>query len=84
MGTDVSGQVAICMKSNIGYINKKSVDVVDITRTKPEWCPILDAKTVKHVIGRIECAMRTHTDTDSKYLAIRSETWDRIKEELLA
>jgi hypothetical protein len=36
MGLASGGQVAICMKSNIGYINKKTVNLDSI----PEWCPI--------------------------------------------
>lgn len=79
MGTNMSGQVAICMKSNIGMIDKKQVNM----ETKPDWCPILDHRTVKSVIRKIEVVMRIHTDSDSKYVAIRCEAWDRIKADLL-
>lgn len=41
-----------------------------------------DAKTIKKVVDIIERPMRIHTDSDSKYLAIRQEVWESIKSEL--
>jgi hypothetical protein len=44
MGTDVSGQVPICMESNIGKIDKKQVDEMSM----PKWCPVYKEKQIEN------------------------------------
>lgn len=44
MGTDVSGQVAICMESNKGKISKKLVNEDKL----PNWCPVYKAKQIEN------------------------------------